>query len=596
MKRYKYIAIISLCLGVMSLQSCLDFDEPTDDFRPEDLNIKEQQMAGTPDHIDYKAEFTEDKVDLAIEQLKNYFGMMKTAQYCMRGGKEGNHPVSHAYQRHYTLADVYAQYSVVPHHDFAYASELISSYQVSPDWNTGADGLFAGSRPGLTPMLNHQASDTIPEIKAIALLLFNYAAIENIDMYGTTSYTDFKNNKEESPFKYEDMKSIYYKVEENIDTIVNCMRYFPNKPAWYQDKVLAIINDMNEITRDKKNGVKDLETWARFANSLKLRMAMHIVKVEPETAKKWAEDAVQSGVIDDLKYEISLLPSEFGGVHPLVEISESWNDIRLSASFVSLTKSLQHPYARVLFLKNSANLADETKINVPAESEVIGIRSGVHTGKGQQAESNQFIGFSRIRKEMISYAPLYLFKMAEIDFLRAEGALRGWNMGGTAETFYNRGIDNSSIFEPGTRDAERMGQLLQRYKMVASATPYTYVDPTGQSEPIESVTKIGVQWNEGDSREVKLEKIITQKFIAIFPNSTEAWGERRRTGYPKMFPVLNVEEGDGSLKQGDLVRRMLFPHNDDASLKDIKDTGLKALGGPDKQATRVWWDVNKDNF
>jgi hypothetical protein len=596
MKRYKYLAIIALCFGAMSLQSCLDFDEPTDDFRPEDIDIKEEVLAGTPDHIDYKAEFTEVQVDSAAKKLNNYFGMMKTAQYYMRGGKDGNPPVSHAYQRHYTLSDVYAQYSVVPHQDFAFASELISSYQVSPDWNAGGDGLFAGPRAGLTPMLNHQASDTIPEVKAIALLLFNYSAIENIDMYGTTAYTDFKNNKENPPFKYEDMKSIYYKVEENIDTIVKCLRYFPNKPAWYQEKVLAIVNGMNEITRDKKNGVKDLETWARFANSLKLRMAMHIVKVEPETARKWAEDAVQSGVIDNVKYEISLLPSEYGGTHPLVEISETWNDLRLSASFVSLAKSLQHPYARLLFLKNTANLSDATKVNVAAETEVIGIRSGVHTGRGQEVASNQFIGFSRLNKGMIRLAPLYLFKMAEIDFLRAEGALRGWNMGGTAEAFYNRGIDNSSIFEPGTSDADRMKPLLERYKMVANAVPYTYVDPTGLSEPIESVTKIGVQWNESDSREVKLEKIITQKFIAIFPNSSEAWGERRRTGYPKMFPVLNVDEGDGSLHPGDLVRRMLFPNNDDASLKDIQETGLQALGGPDQQATRVWWDVNKENF
>lgn len=596
MKRYKFLATIALCFGAMGLQSCLDFDEPTDDFRPEDLNIEEQVLSGTPDHIDYKTEFTEVQVDSASKKLENFFGMMKTAQYNMRGGKDGNAPVSHAYQRHYTLSDVYAQYSVIPHQDFAYASEIISSYQVSPDWNVGADGLFSGSRVGLTPLLNHQAADTIPEIKAIALLLFNYSAIENIDMYGTISYTDFKNNKENPPFKYEDMKSVYYKVEENIDTIVNCMRHFSNKPTWYQEKILAIVNDLNEITRDEKNGVKDLETWARFANSLKLRMAMHMVKVEPETARKWAEDAVQSGVIDNVKYEISLLPSEYGGAHPLVEISESWNDIRLSASFVSLARSLQHPYAKVLFKKNSSNLSDTKKVNIAAGTDVIGIRSGVHTGRGQVEESNQFIGFSRLNKDLIRMAPLYIFKLAEIDFLRAEGALRGWSMGGTAETFYTRGIDNSSIFEPGTRDADRMKMMLERYKQVASATPYTYVDPTGQSEPIESVTKIGVQWNEGDSREVKLEKIITQKFIAIFPNSSEAWGERRRTGYPKMFPVLNVDEGDGSLHPGDLVRRMLFPNNDDASLKDIQETGLKALGGPDKQATRVWWDVNKENF
>ena len=111
-----------------------------------------------------------------------------------------------------------------------------------------------------------------------------------------------------------------------------------------------------------------------------------------------------------------------------------------------------------------------------------------------------------------------------------------------------------------------------------------------------SVTKIGVKWNEGDDRETKLEKIITQKYIAQYPYSFEAWTDLRRTGYPRMFPVLNPSDGDGSLQYGDIIRRMPFPGTDDASLKDINETGLKALGGPDLQATRLWWDVDRSNF
>ena len=198
---------------------------------------------------------------------------------------------------------------------------------------------------------------------------------------------------------------------------------------------------------------------------------------------------------------------------------------------------------------------------------------------------------------LIEKAPLYLFKWAEIDFLRAEGALRGWDMGGKAELFYNRAIENSSFLEPGSELYNSLKPVLSQYANVEKPAAYTYKDPTGSSPDIESVTKIGVKWNEADDKETKLEKIITQKYIALFPNSMEAWGEMRRTGYPKMFPVLNVEEGDGSLKPGDLVRRILFPNSDDASLKDIQATGLKALGGPDQQATRVWWDVKgKGNF
>ena len=600
MKRIQYIAIAALATGFMTLQSCLDFDEPTDDFRPNDITIDEGDIVGEADSvnlINYKALYTEEQVDAAAKSLDKYLGMLKVAQYCMRGGKEGQYPVSHAYQRIYTLPDVYAQYGVVPHSDFAFASELISSYHASQDWISGPNGQFMGARTSLTPLLNHKSCDSIPEVKAIALLLYNYAAIENVDMYGTIPYNDFKANKVDPPFKYDDMKTIYTGAEANIDTIVNCLRYFDSKPAWYQAKVKDIVNTFSEVTRDQRTGVKNMETWVRFANSLKLRMAMHMVKAEPQLAQKWAEEAVKSGVIDDLKYEVALFPSIYGGVHPLVEISESWADMRFSASFVSLLKSLTHPYGFSLCMKNSGDLSNDQGVTLPAETDQVGIRSGIHTGKGQSYGSNQFVGFSRVSKFLIEKAPLYLFKWAEIDFLRAEGALRGWDMGGKAELFYTRAIENSSIFEPGSDLYNSFKPVLSQYGSVEKPVAYTYKDPTGSSPDMESVTKIGVKWNEADDKEMKLEKIITQKYIALFPNSMEAWGEMRRTGYPKMFPVLNVEEGDGSLKPGDLVRRILFPNSDDASLKDIQATGLKALGGPDQQATRVWWDVKgKGNF
>lgn len=605
MKRIQYIAIAALTTGFMTLQSCLDFDEPTDDFRPNDITIDEGDIVGEADSvnlINYKALYTEEQVDAAAKSLDKYFGMFTTAQYYMCGGKiEDNgsisRPVSHAWQRYYTLPDVYAQYGVVPHSDFAFAGALVSSYNVSPDWIAGPNGKFIGARNCLTPLLNHKSSDSIPEVKAIALLLYNYAAIENVDMYGTIPYNDFKANKVDPPFKYDDMKTIYTGVEANIDTIVNCLRYFDSKPAWYQATVKDIVNNFSEVTRDDKNGVQNMETWVRFANSLKLRMAMHMVKAEPQLAQKWAEEAVKSGVIDDLKYEVGMFPSAYGKVHPLVEISEVWHDMRFSASFISLLKSLTHPYSFSLCMRNSGNLFNDQGVTLPAETDQVGIRSGIHTGMGQSYGSNQFIGFSRINKMLIENAPLYLFKWAEIDFLRAEGALRGWDMGGKAELFYTRAIENSSIFEPGSDLYNSFKPVLSQYGSVEKPVAYTYKDPTGSSPDMEGVTKIGVKWNEADDKETKLEKIITQKYIALFPNSMEAWGEMRRTGYPKMFPVLNVEEGDGSLKPGDLVRRILFPNSDDASLKDIQATGLKALGGPDQQATRVWWDVKgKGNF
>ena len=199
--------------------------------------------------------------------------------------------------------------------------------------------------------------------------------------------------------------------------------------------------------------------------------------------------------------------------------------------------------------------------------------------------------------ENIAMAPLYIMKWSEVDFLRAEGALRGWNMGGTAEFFYNRGIENGDLQDPLLTQGQSWYQeAMPDYMAQEQATDFTYVDALGTTPDMPSVTKIGVKWNESDSRETKLEKIITQKYIALFPYSYEAWVDLRRTGYPRLFPVLNPQDGDGSLKDGDIIRRMPFPGTDDASLVDIQETGLNALGGQDLQGTRLWWDVDQANF
>lgn len=121
-----------------------------------------------------------------------------------------------------------------------------------------------------------------------------------------------------------------------------------------------------------------------------------------------------------------------------------------------------------------------------------------------------------------------------------------------------------------------------------------------------SVTKIGVKWNEGDSPEVKLEKIITQKYIASFPYSYESWVDLRRVGYPKLFPILGVADSDGTIKAGDskvqtkenIMRRIPWASDDPQTKADIEETGLPALGegASDTQGQHLWWDNGASNF
>lgn len=613
--------VAAFCFAAFGFNSCLDYDVPTDDFRPneESNDATDKDLHGNPDEIDFTREVTEEELATAIKNLEQYFAATMTGQKGMRGGKNGNYPGEHAYQRQYTLTDVYAEYATIPHYDFAYASYLNYSYSVSRDWNVGPNGQYGIVRTNIAPILNHPDIDLIPEMKAIYLLIYDYSSLEVADIYGPMPFKALKKNYDQPPFDFDALSDIYANIGENLDAILACLKHFDEQPAWYKDEVQKLMDKYLIITNDRRTKRKGMLTWIKFANSLKLRMAMHIVKVDPTLAKQWAEDAVAGGVITDIADEIGFFPTSYVGMHPLFVISETWSDERLNASFESLLKSLGHPYSGMLYMMNGGVIVnnktkeialayDNAKVqadpNADGGTQVVGIRSGTRTGLGQSGSSNQYNNFSRLRKQMIQTAPLYIFKRAEIDFLRAEGALRGWNMGGTASFFYNRGIDNSSLLDPNTTTDWTKGYttFMKTYKNSTAINPFVYKDPTGVTPDIESVTKICAKWNEGDDVETKLEKIITQKYIALFPNSFEAWVDMRRTGYPKTFPVLNPRQGDGTLNDGDLVRRMLFPYDDDASLEDIRRTAIPALlkDNPsslgDKQATRLWWDRPTGNF
>lgn len=592
MKRNHIFIASALLLSGFGLTSCLDYDTPTDDFRSDDIKLEDIVYHGKADSIAYTHLTSEAGFDAAVTALTDQFKITKTGQYYLRGGKNGQPPVAHAYQQQYTNSvDGYAQYFVVPHTKFGYGGTMLSTYDET--YNGGANAQFIGAKNSFVPILNHPQIDSIPEMKAAYLLLYNLAAQEVADLYGPLPYVDFKGNKTEAPFKYNDLRSIYVNIEANIDTIVKAFDHFETRPQWYKDKVQNLLNEHTVVTSDVELGRTGFDTWKRFANSLKLRMAIHMAKVDPELAKKWGEEAVASGVVETTDQEIALRPLILGGfTHPTVTVTE-WGDMRMSAAFESLIMSLKHPYSEYLFLKNDDAIENKTTGEItPPNSRIVGIRAGEHTGESQSAEGNPYISFSKMENQASSMAPLYIFKLSEVNLLRAEGALRGWNVG-DAEALYTEAVKFGYLEDRliGTEHPD----LWEAYANVTEPVDYVYKDPTGNSPDMPSLTKIGVKWDNSLDREKKLEMIITQKYLALFPHSYEAFVDLRRTGYPKLFPVLNPDEGDGSLTEGQMIRRMLFPNDGDQAIKDIQETGLPALGGPDKQATRLWWDLDQPN-
>lgn len=618
MKNSKIFVYAALALSAFGMQSCLDYDTPGDEFNANQTVVPPVISSGKADVIDYEKVISDEGVAEAIMALDDNIRTAQTGVYGIRGGKDGGAPVAHAYQFCYSLGpDNYVQYFCVPHYDFPYSNfTLRSTYDMCKGSIGGPGSGFSSAKLYIAPLLNTEKIDSVPELKAIFLTLFNYSAIENADLFGPMPYEEFKALRDKSPFKYNDVRTIYYGVKKNLDDAVACLKYYKdNRSEAYKQELANVMYSYLTIVNDPYSKTwEDMEPWIRFANSLKLRMAIHMSGIEPETAKAWAEEAVRDGVITDVDNEVAIYPVFSGKDHPLVEIT-GWSDAVMGASFLNLLENLDHPYMKYLFTKNSVGLAKSPQAvegsscpaTTPANSVYVGMRDGVAPGEGQAAANNPYCGYSMLDKAYLAQtqAPLFLMKCSEVYFLLAEGALRGWNMGGTAKQFYEQGIRNASL-ESRSFTGNKYNELVDDYLNVEAPKGIAYVDPQGLTPDMPSVTKIGVKWNEGDSPEVKLEKIITQKYIASFPYSYESWVDLRRVGYPKLFPILGVADSDGTIGAGDswvqtkenIMRRIPWASDDPQTKEDIANTGIPALGegATDTQGQHLWWDNGASNF
>lgn len=595
---------LSLALAAsLCLTACFPFDEPGDELAINTNKTDENVYHGDVDKLDYTTEHPLDSVSAAIKTLESNLAECRGGIHRLRGSNNNTYPNSHGYQYQYSFGpDGYCGYFVVPHSDFAYGptGSFTSTYCITPGYASGAANVY-GSKNTFIKALNHPSIDFIPEVKALILLYYSLSAQEYSDLQGPFPYNDHKKNKQSGSFVYDDLKTIYTSIVKNLDDIVACMKALPAKNSDYKTLVYEQMRAfLLACFDDAINDDAIPEYYYRFANSLKLRMALRIVKVEPALAQQWAEEAVASGVINDVNKQPAIYMKSYA--HPMVEIMKSWNDSRLNASFESILASLDHPFFKdeFLFLKNDRVLTNVRTKQKAADMNTVtvGLRAGTLFGALGQGSGNPYLAASRLNDNNIRHnMPIFFIKLAEVEFLRAEGALRGWNMGGeSAETLYYKGIDCGYYHTPQLGAPATWASNIDAYKNRENPEPFVQNDLFTGKDPWKSVTTIGVKWNDAEDNETKLEKIITQKYIANFPNSHLAWAELRRTGYPKIFPVLNPDDGDFSLNKGDMIRRIPWNSTDPQTIVDIATTGVPALGGEDVQATRLWWDKDQPNF
>ncbi|WP_279187957.1 RagB/SusD family nutrient uptake outer membrane protein [Prevotella melaninogenica] len=416
--------------------------------------------------------------------------------------------------------------------------------------------------------LKGKTETQFPEVFALAQILKISAWHKATDMFGPIPYKEAGKGLITVPYDSQEevYKSMFKELSDAIEVLTKYAdngnsKLLPNADAVYAG---------------------DVHKWVVYANSLMLRLAMRVYYADAALSKKYALQAVNHsyGVMktkdDEAKMERGASLEFKNNLDVLIN---QYNECRMGSSMLAYLGGYQDPRLPKYF--NTSTVSQAVTVGT------YGKYSGVPTG--HDVSSNDAFRDSS-RPAITSTTPTYWMRASEVYFLLAEAALHGFAVGGTAESLYEKGIE-MSFEENGIASSEVADYMSSGLK--PSAYSFHLTNP-GVNVDVPAVTEATTAWTGTD--EEKLEKIMIQKWIALYPNGQEAWTEYRRTGYPKLHSVVtNYSNGEIDSEVG--IRRMRFPTNKSTSAEDIAnlESARKLLrGGLDKAGTRLWWD-NKNH-
>jgi hypothetical protein len=334
----------------------------------------------------------------------------------------------------------------------------------------------------------------------------------------------------------------------------------------------------------------DIAKWKRFANSLHLRIAMRLVKVNPDLARQEAEKAIAAGVFASnadicmVKHENYLNPGS--GLGPgnglAIRLSNqgdpTQNQFRLTTEIISAMESRQDP--RILYY---GGIYRDDSPGTDITSQVLAYFSGQPysylTIPGQHftwdegmwrpniditvngENVNVAVAYQLLQpnKMIQKYdAPFVHMTYAEVEYLLAEAAFR-WNIGtGSAQSHFEKALEAS----------------------VRQWSVY------GVNSFDETAISNYVSFNSAKFAGNELTEINTQLWILHFLDPHETWSNWRRTGIPQMTFVVWPDNASN----GQFPRRLIYPIEEQIQNAENYREAVKRMGGTDDWINRVWWD------
>ncbi|MEO8721108.1 MAG: SusD/RagB family nutrient-binding outer membrane lipoprotein [Ginsengibacter sp.] len=338
--------------------------------------------------------------------------------------------------------------------------------------------------------------------------------------------------------------NIPYSQSIRIDTFLT--------PAYDNQKVVyeGILNDLKMAQANLDPSGKsiagdviynnNISLWKKFANSLRLRIALRISDREPEISKQVLTDIQNEGgsFISSNTEIAQLVYLNSPNQNPISNYFDTRDDYRISKTIIDKLIQLHDPRLSIYAKKT----ADQTP------QEYVGLPNGLLVGDASS------YGFSKTSEPGTYFtephAPAVLISYAEVLFDRAEAAARG---------FINE-------------DAKDL------YKQAILASLYQY--DVSETDAHAYVNSFVVQYDAENFKK----SIGEQKWIALFGQGLEAYAEWRRLDYPQLQPAV------AGVLNGQIPLRFIYPGTEQ-SLNGKSYQQAVADQGEDLLTTRLWFDV-----
>lgn len=374
----------------------------------------------------------------------------------------------------------------------------------------------------LNEIINLADEQENPNYKGVALVLRSWAFSLLTDAFGDIPYSQsIQIDKYLTP-AYDAQKDVYEGILDDLKTAQAALD--PSGKAIAGDIIYG----------------NDISLWKKFANSLRLRIALRISDREPEISKQVLADIQNEGgsFISSNDEIAQLVYLNSPNQNPISNYFDTRDDYRISKTIVDKLIELDDPRLPIY--------ANKTKD--PTPKQYVGLPNGLLVGDASN------YGFSKTSKpgDYFSnpHAPAVIISYAEVLFDRAEAAARGFT-NENAEDLYKQAI---------------LASLDQYNISDADATAY--------------VNSADVKYDAANFKK----SIGDQKWIALFGQGLEAYAEWRRLDYPQLQPAV------AGVLNGQIPLRFIYPGTEQ-SLNGKSYQEAVSDQGADVLTTRLWFDV-----